>query len=54
MVNIVGDHATYHLAHDAPLTTDIESLARPMSHWVGASPRRDDVGADAAEAMSPR
>src|SRR6476661_707142 len=34
MVNIVGDHASYHLALDAPLTSDIESLARPMSHWV--------------------
>ena len=38
MINIVGDHATYHLQHDAPLTSDIESLARPMSHWVGRSP----------------
>ncbi len=31
MINIVGDHASYHLALDAPLTTDIESLAAPMS-----------------------
>jgi acetolactate synthase-1/2/3 large subunit len=35
MVNIVGDHASYHLQYDSPLTSDIESLARPMSHWVG-------------------
>ncbi|MDA9414154.1 decarboxylase [Bradyrhizobium sp. CCBAU 25360] len=35
MLNIVGDHATHHLQNDAPLTTDIEALARPMSHWVG-------------------
>ena len=35
MVNIVGDHATYHLELDAPLTSDIEGLARPMSNWVG-------------------
>lgn len=35
MVNVVGDHATYHLQHDAPLTSDIAGLARPMSHWVG-------------------
>src|ERR1700678_671057 len=33
IVNIVGDHATYHKAFDAPLETDIESLARPMSGW---------------------
>ncbi|TPQ51871.1 acetolactate synthase large subunit [Prosthecomicrobium hirschii] len=45
MVNVVGDHATYHLAFDAPLTSDIESLARPMSHWVGRAETADGVGA---------
>ncbi|MCK1293439.1 acetolactate synthase large subunit [Bradyrhizobium sp. 30] len=35
MLNIVGDHATGHLKYDAPLTSDIERLAQPMSHWVG-------------------
>ncbi|AZO11291.1 MULTISPECIES: acetolactate synthase large subunit [unclassified Mesorhizobium] len=34
MINIVGDHASYHLPLDAPLTSDIESLAAPMSNWV--------------------
>src|SRR5579864_7175246 len=29
IVNIVGDHATYHRRHDAPLTSDIEGAARP-------------------------
>ena len=51
MVNIVGEHATYHLQYDAPLTTDIESLARPMSHWVKTTARADDVSRDAAEAI---
>ena len=41
MVNIVGDHATYHRQYDAPLTSDIEGLARPSSHWVKTSPARD-------------
>ena len=31
IINLVGDHATWHLAADAPLTSDIESLARPVS-----------------------
>ncbi len=31
IVNLIGDHATWHLASDAPLTSDIESLARPVS-----------------------
>lgn len=51
IVNIVGDHATYHLEHDAPLASDIESLARPMSHWVGRTPSADGVGAAAATAV---
>ena len=41
MVNIVGDHATYHRQYDAPLTSDIEGLARPFSHWVKTSPDAD-------------
>ena len=52
MVNVVGDHATYHLEHDAPLTTDIESLAGPMSHWVRRIGSAADVTRAAAEAVS--
>ena len=50
MVNIVGEHATYHIAHNAPLTSDIEGVARPMSHWVQTcndSTRVAQAGADA-------
>jgi len=52
MINIVGDHATYHLKYDAPLTSDIESLARPMSHWVGRVASADTVSRDAAQAIA--
>ncbi len=34
MVNIVGEHATWHKGLDSPLTSDIETLARPMCDWV--------------------
>src|SRR5881409_4155211 len=34
VVNLIGDHASWHLAADAPLTSDIASLARPVSGWV--------------------
>ena len=44
MLNVVGDHATYHLVNDAPLTSDIESLARPMSHYVHRIATPEDVG----------
>lgn len=50
MVNVVGDHATYHLGYDAPLTSDIESLARPMSHWVGRATSAANIRAKAEEA----
>jgi acetolactate synthase-1/2/3 large subunit len=50
MINVVGDHATYHLQHDAPLTSDIESLARPMSHWVRRIANAERVGPDTAAA----
>src|SRR5258707_10249039 len=33
IVNLIGDHATWHVAADAPLTSDILSLARPASGW---------------------
>ena len=52
MVNVVGDHATYHLQYDAPLTSDIETLARPMSHWVKTTAHADQVSRDAATAIA--
>ncbi len=51
MVNIVGDHATYHVQYDAPLTSDVEGVARPMSHWVKRTMKAADLSADAAEAV---
>lgn len=50
VVTVVGDHASYHLAHDAPLTSDIESLALPMSEWVYRVKSADDVARGAAAA----
>ncbi len=35
MINVIGDHATYHLQYDAPLTSDIAALAAPNAVWVG-------------------
>ena len=52
VVNIVGDHATWHLAADAPLTSDIESLARPVSGWVRKSRSAEAVATDTAEAIA--
>jgi acetolactate synthase I/II/III large subunit len=51
IVNIVGQHAGYHIAHDAPLTADVEGIARPMSHWVRTSASSRDLAADGALAV---
>jgi acetolactate synthase-1/2/3 large subunit len=51
IVNIVGEHATYHIKYDAPLTADIEGAAAPMSHWVKTSPTSKTVAADGALAI---
>ncbi len=52
IVNIVGQHATYHIEYNAPLTSDIEGLARPMSAWVRTSPDAKSVAADGAAAIA--
>ncbi len=52
MINIVGDHATYHLKHDAPLTSDIQGLAKTVSAWVRTSKDAAAVPGDAAEAVA--
>jgi acetolactate synthase-1/2/3 large subunit len=52
IVNIVGEHATYHIAHDAPLTADIEGIAWPVSHWVKTSPDAASVARDGAQAIA--
>ena len=52
LVNIVGDHATYHARYDAPLQSDIASIARPVSGWYRSTARADDVAADAADAVA--
>ncbi len=52
IVNIVGQHATYPIGLNAPLTSDIEGLARPMSAWVRTSPDAKSVAADGAAAIA--
>ena len=52
VVNIVGDHATYHRKFDAPLTADIEGFARPVSNWVRTSPDARSIAQDGAEAIA--
>jgi acetolactate synthase-1/2/3 large subunit len=52
MVNIIGEHSTAHLKYDPPLTSDIEGLARPLSHWVRRTDSSASVAWDAASAVA--
>ncbi len=51
MVNVVGEHALEHLVYNAPLTSDIEGIAKPVSDWVRTSVSAETVARDAADAI---
>ena len=51
LINVVGDQASWHLAFDAPLTSDIESLARPVSGWVRTLASPGEAAEVASEAV---
>ena len=52
VVNIVGDHATYHASLDAPLQSDIAAVASALEGWFTRSERAGDVASDAAAAVA--
>jgi acetolactate synthase I/II/III large subunit len=52
ILNIVGDHATYHKRYDAPLQSDIERLSEFLHGWARRSTTSERVGADAADALA--
>jgi len=52
MVNIIGDHATYHTQYDAQLQSDIETVARNCSSWVRTCASTGQLAADTAEAIA--
>ncbi|WP_261537976.1 acetolactate synthase large subunit [Burkholderia multivorans] len=52
MVNIIGEHSTSHLKYNPPLTSDIEGLARPLSHWIRRADSADTIAWDTATAVA--
>jgi acetolactate synthase-1/2/3 large subunit len=52
VVNIVGDHATHHARYDAPLQSDIASVAANLEGWVRSATTSDTVATDAADAVA--
>ena len=52
VVNVVGDHATYHVRFDAPLSADLEGIARPVSDWLQCASTPAELPRLGAEAVA--
>ena len=52
IVNIIGDHASYHLPLDAPLTSDVAGLTALVSDWVRVAESADTIAEDGAAAVA--
>ena len=51
VLNIMGDHADYHLRFEAPLKGDTVGVAQAVSHWTRVCTSSTKVASDAAEAV---
>jgi acetolactate synthase I/II/III large subunit len=52
IINLIGDHASWHLSYDAPLTSDIEALAGAVSKRVIRMRSMDEIETDVAAAFA--
>ncbi len=52
IINIVGQHALGHIALDAPLTSDIEGIAKPVSNFIIMPSEVSEVGRAAVSAVA--
>ena len=52
MINIIGNHPHYHLGFDAPLTSDIDTLARNFSCWIKSCSTSETLAQDGADAYT--
>ncbi len=52
VVNLIGEHATWHISADAPLAMDIDQLAGTFSRWVGRVIDPDEAGRLTTEAIA--
>ena len=50
LINLVGEHATWHRHYDASLSSDLEGLSGTISAWSKISKAPAEVGADVVEA----
>ena len=51
VVNIMGEHATYHLAYESPLKGDTAGISQAISHWTRTSADAAQTAVDGAAAV---
>ncbi len=52
IINLIGNHASYHLQYDAPLTSNIDVLAENVSAWVKSDSSAATLASDGAAAYA--
>lgn len=52
VVNVMGDHASYHLRHESPLKGDTVGISKAISHWTRVSDDAGQVAGDGAAAVT--
>ncbi|MBA4417675.1 MAG: acetolactate synthase large subunit [Syntrophus sp. (in: bacteria)] len=52
IVNLIGEHATWHRSADPPLAMDIEALANTVSGWLRTNRSVDTLSPNLTEAIS--
>lgn len=52
MINIVGNHPNYHVGYDAPLTSNIDTLAANYSNWTKSCSTAQSLAQDGADAYT--
>jgi acetolactate synthase-1/2/3 large subunit len=51
VLNVMGEHATYHLRHESPLKGDTAGISQSISHWTRTSADAAQVATDGAAAV---
>jgi acetolactate synthase-1/2/3 large subunit len=52
VLNLIGEHASWHRPADSPITMDIESLAGTVSGWVRANKSVEEISQDTADGIA--
>ena len=50
VVNVMGDHASYHLRHESPLKGDTVGISQAISHWTRVCGDAEQVAGEGAAA----